>query len=92
MLYVLEKCDLTTGPMFATPHRKVMSIAEMDAYFIPTLLSVQQTILHIIPDAFDVVEEYSVYWSLRYGATSEALNAAIPEAVINMNNNWQKEM
>ena len=63
-----------------------MSIAEMDAYFIPTLLAVQPKFSHIIPDTFDVAEQYSVYRSLRWGATSEALNAQIPKAFINMNN------
>ena len=69
-----------------------MSIAEMDTYFIPTLLAFQRKFSHIIPDAFDVAEHYSVYWSLRRGATLEALHVQIPEAVINMNNKWQKEM
>ena len=49
-------------------------------------------ISHIIPGTFDVVEEYSVYWSLRQGATLEALNLAIPKTVININNKWEKEM
>ena len=69
MLYVLEKCDITTGLIFATPVGKAMSIPEMDTYFIPTSLAVQREISHIIPDTFDVAEEYSVYWSLRCGAT-----------------------
>ena len=69
-----------------------MSIAEMDAYLIPTLLAVQQKFSHIIPDTFDVEEEYSVYWSLCCGTTSKALNAQIPKAVINMNNKWRKEI
>ena len=33
-----------------------------------------------------------MYRSLRRGATLEALNAQIPEALINMNKKWQKEM
>ena len=40
MLFVLKKIDITTGPMFTTPKGKAMSIAEMDAYFIPRLLAV----------------------------------------------------
>ena len=44
----LEKSDITTGPMFATSEEKAMSIAEMDAYFIPTLLAIQQKKSHII--------------------------------------------
>ena len=91
-MLVLKQVNITTGPMFATSQGKAMSIAEMDAYFIPTLLAVQQKFSHIIPDTFDVAEFYSVYRSLCCGATSEALNARIPEAVINMNNKWRKEM
>ena len=92
MMYVLNQVNITTGSMFANSEGKAMSIAEMDAYFIPTLLAVWQKCSHIIPDTFDVTEHYSVYRSLRRGATSEALNVQIPEAVINMNNKWQKEM
>ena len=86
MLHVVHKVGITTGPMFANSEWKAMSIVEMDAYFIPTLLAVQRKFSHIIPDTFVVAEQYSVYRSLRWGATLEALNAQIPEAVINMNN------
>lgn len=37
-------------------------------------------------------EEYSVYGLLCWGLTLEALDPAIPETIINMNNKWQKEM
>ena len=69
--------------MFANSEGKAMSIAEMDAYFIPTLLTVQRKYSHIIPDTFDVAEQYSFYRSLRWGATSEALNAQIPKTSLN---------
>ena len=92
MMFVLKQVNITTGPMFVTSKGKAMSIAEMDTYFIPTLLAVQRKFSHIIPDTFDVAEFYSVYRSLRRGATSKALNVRIPEAVINMNNKWRKEM
>ena len=69
-----------------------MSFAEMDAYFIPTLLAVQRKSSHIILDTLDVAEHYRFYRSLRWGATLEALNPQIPEAVINMNNKWRKAM
>ena len=47
MLFVLKQVNITTGPMFVTSKGKAMSIAEMDAYFIPTLLVVQQK-FHIL--------------------------------------------
>ena len=92
MIHILQRHGITSGPMFVTAEGKVMSIADMDAYFVPTLLAVQRQFSHIIPDTYDVAEFYSVYRSLRRGATSEALNVRIPEAVINMNNKWRKEM
>ena len=39
-----------------------------------------------------MAEEYSMYRSLRRGATLETLNSAIPKPVINMNNKWQQVM
>ena len=92
MMYVLEQYGITSGPMFVTAEGKVILIADMDAYFVPTLLAVQRNFSHIIPDTYNVAEFYSVYRSFRQGATSKALNARIPEAVINMNNKWRKKM
>ena len=40
----------------------------------------------------NVSEAYSVFRSLHWGATLEALNVGIIEPVINMNNKWRKEM
>ena len=91
-MYVLEQYNITLGSMFVTAAGKAMSIVETVAYFIPTLLAVQRNFSHIILDTFNAAEFYSVYQSLCQGATSEALNVQIPEAVINMNNKWRKEM
>ena len=65
MLYVLQECGITSGPIFVTPKRKAMFISKIDAYFIPALLAVQQKFSHIISATIDVLEEYSVYRLLR---------------------------
>ena len=69
-----------------------MSIAEMDIYFIWVLSAVQKQYWHIIPDVVNVDKAYSVYRSLCCGATLEALNVGILEAIINIDNKWRKKM
>jgi hypothetical protein len=41
-------------------------------------------------DTVNVKEEYSVYRSLRRGATTEAQNVQVPSEVIEANNRWRK--
>ena len=67
-----------------------MSILEMDEFLHDVLCGVQQKFPNIIGDQIPVREEFSVYRSLRRGATSEAQNAAIPKEVIESNNRWRK--
>ena len=40
MIYALEQYNITPGPMFVTAEGKVMSITDMNTYFVPTLLAV----------------------------------------------------
>jgi hypothetical protein len=55
-----------------------------------TLERVQKRWASVIPDDVVVKDEYSVYRSLRRGATAEAQNAQIPTSVIEANNRWRK--
>ena len=67
-----------------------MSVAELDVHFYAILLEVQKIFASIILDSVNMEESYSVYRSLRWGATSEDQNVRISEIVINSNNRWQK--
>jgi hypothetical protein len=78
------------GPMFRAKNGKRMSIAEMDDYLHDVLLEVQRQFPRVLSDTVNVQEEFSVYRSLRRGATSEAQNAQIPKEVIEANNRWRK--
>jgi pyrroloquinoline quinone (PQQ) biosynthesis protein C len=78
------------GPMFRAKNGKRMSIAEMDDYLHGMLLEVQRQFPRVLSDTVSVQEEFSVYRSLRRGATSEAQNAQIPKGVIEAINRWRK--
>ena len=67
-----------------------MSVTELDVHFHAILLEVQRRFTSVIPSSVKVEEAYSVYRSLRWGATSEAQNVGISKTVIDSNNRWQK--
>jgi hypothetical protein len=78
------------GPMFCNQNGTRMSIAEMDEFLHDVLCSAQKKFTNVIGDKVKVHEEFSVYRSLRRGATSEAQNVAIPKDVTESNNRWRK--
>ena len=65
-------------------------MSELDVHFISLLLEVQRKFPNAIPDSVKVKEDYSVFRSLRRGATSEAQNVGLPQPVIESNNRWRK--
>ena len=67
------------GLMFRNSEGKKSSLVEMDVMLHDTLVKVQLRYPSIIPDSVRVQDEYSVYWSLRRGATTEARNVRIPD-------------
>ena len=69
-----------------------MSIGELDILFHALLKAAQLKCSSVISPEINVEADYSVYMSLRCGATSEAQNAGISEEVINAHNRWQKVM
>ena len=50
----------------------------------------QRDFPNLIPDNVVIRDSYSIYRSLRRGATSEAQNQGIPQEVIQANNRWRK--
>ena len=67
-----------------------MSRAEMDLLFHALLLEVQRRVAKVLPESVDVKKEFSTYWSFRWGLTSEAQNAGMPQEVNEANNRWRK--
>jgi hypothetical protein len=87
----LEKFGVTTGPMFRTGSgSKRASTADLDIRLHAVATRVQKRWPNLIPDDIEVTDQYSVYRSLRRGATAEAQNARIPQEVIEANNRWRK--
>ena len=89
-LQTLQEVGITTGPLFRNDKGSRMSVSELDVHFISLLLEVQRKFPNAIPDSVKVDEVYSVFRSLRRGATSEAQNVGLPEPVIESNNRWRK--
>ena len=67
-----------------------MSVSELDVHFHSVLLEVQRRFPDAIPDSVNVFDDYSVFRSLRRGATTEAQNVGIAANVIESNNRWRK--
>ena len=89
-LETLRNEGYISGPLFRNDKGKPMSVAELDVHFHSVLLEVQRRFPNAIPDSVNVIEDYSVYRSLRRGATSEAQNEGIDQTVIESNNRWRK--
>jgi hypothetical protein len=64
-------------------------IGILDPYFHAILGKVQERYPETIPPNVEVMTEFSLRRSLRRGATSQARNQKVPEAVINANNRWR---
>ena len=91
VIQAYEAEEIVTGPMFRNQSKyKRASIAEMDQYFHPLLQEIQRDFPNLIPDTVAIRDSYSIYRSLRRGATSEAQNQGIPQEVIQANNRWRK--
>jgi hypothetical protein len=87
----LEKFGIKTGPMFrAGLGSKRASTSDLNIRLHSILKRVQQRWPNLIPDDVEVTDQFSVYRSLRRGATAEAQNARIPQEVIEVNNRWRK--
>ena len=86
----LQAIGIITGPLFRNEKGKPMSVSELDVHFHSVLLEVQRRFPSAIPDTVNVMEEFSVFRSLRRGATSEAQNVGIAPNVIDSNNRWRK--
>jgi hypothetical protein len=87
---MLDKAGIKSGPLFKGKKGTRASTAELDILLHRTLERVQKKWLSVIPDTVNVKEEFSVYCSLRRGATAEAQNVQVPAEVIEANNRWRK--
>mmetsp|Transcript_11545 Transcript_11545/g.17744 ORF Transcript_11545/g.17744 Transcript_11545/m.17744 type:complete len:185 (+) Transcript_11545:1204-1758(+) len=94
---VMEKCKIIHGPLFRVAgakgktHKRA-TMGDIEPMFMRILNRVQQRFKEVIPEEVSVDSEYSVYRSLRRGATAEAQNVGIPANVIEANNRWRKHM
>jgi hypothetical protein len=89
-LITMELAGSVSGPFFKGSQGKRASTAELGVMLHGTLERVQKKWASVIPDDVVVKDKYSVYRSLRRGATAEAQNAQIPTSVIKANNRWRK--
>ena len=85
LMTFLRTEGVTTGPMFLGHKAQRISIAELDILFHTVLMNVQLKYSSVLSETVDVKGEYSSFWSLRRGSTSEAQNVEIPNAVIEAN-------
>jgi len=67
-------------------------MGDLEPLFHAILKRVQARFPKVILKDVMIVEDYSVYRSLRQGAISEAQNVGIPQEVIEANNRWRKHM
>lgn len=96
-IWVMEKSGVTNGPLFRVAALrgdkfKRASMGDLEPLFHKILNRVKGRYPRVIPEEVNVESEYSVFRSLRRGATAEAQNAEIPPHIIEANNGWRKHM
>ena len=93
MLATYDRIEIKSGPVFRITTKgksKRASSGDLDILFHAIVSRVQKSNPRLIPVSVNVEEEYSVYRSLRRGATAEAQNVGVPKSVIEANNRWRK--
>jgi hypothetical protein len=95
LILTYDIMGIRAGPVFRTAGKQVGGIrraqmGDLDPMFHALLLRVQMLWPNVVPDSVDVVQETSVFRSLRRGSTAQAQNVRLPKEVIEANNRWRK--
>jgi hypothetical protein len=96
-LWVFARLGVISGPLFRVGGKdhgkfKRASCGDLDPGFHEILKRVRKIHSRLIGEKTNIVEEYSVYRSLRRGATAHAQNVEMPKEVIEANNRWRKHL
>ena len=77
-------------PLFPNEKRLPMSVSKLDVHFHSVLLEVQHRFPNAILGNVNLFDDYSVFWSLWRGTTTEAQNVGIAANEIESNNRCRK--
>ena len=92
-----QRIGITKGPVFRRAKRKATDkierarVGDMNLWFHPLLMRVQESNPSLIEETAIIDEEYSVSRSFKRGATAQARNVSIPREVIEANNRWRQK-
>lgn len=89
LVLVLAEQGQMNGPTFCDEQGNVASSAGYQRVFVEFLRRVQRRKPDLIPSEVNVGEEYSIGRSFRRGSETRALNAKVPEPIINAINRWK---
>ncbi len=90
LLTSYQSMEINHGPLFRTPTGQRMKAQDFVPRFFDRLEYVKASKPHLLASVEDISEEFGVFRSFRWGATSEAVNAGLPPDVIDENNRWRK--
>lgn len=97
MILEYQRIGITKGPVFRRAKRKATDkierarVGDMNLWFHPLLMRVQESNPSLIEETAIIDEEYSVSRSFKRGATAQARNVSIPREVIEANNRWRQK-
>jgi hypothetical protein len=94
---VFARLGVISGPLFRVGGKdqgkfKRASCGNLDPSFHEILKRVRKIHSRLIGEKTNIVEEYSVYRSLRRGATAHAQKVEMPKEVIKAHNRWRKHL
>jgi hypothetical protein len=85
-----HKMNKTYSTMFGNDKGVLRKIGEYDDEFHERLFRAKLANPNLFEPSIQIAQVYSLRRSLRRGSTSEATNAGVSEAIIEINNRWRK--
>lgn len=87
---MLVRLQRTRGFVFVDEKGNQAKIAKYDPEFVERLERVQARCPDLFEPGIKIADAFGLRRSLRRGSTSEAVNAGVSPAVIDLNNRWRK--
>lgn len=89
LVAVLAKERRGMGPAFCDRNGNMLSYQWIDDRFVKEIRRIQEVNPQLIDEALDVAEHYSIFRSIRKGATARVIDMQVDPITIDLHNRWR---
>ena len=89
LVRMLKKEDRGLGPAFCDLNGETIKYSWMDEKFVEMVKRAQSSHPHLIDQAIDVGEHFSIFRSIRKGSTARAVDMKVDQITIDLHNRWR---